>query len=141
MCGKIKVMCNKKFELYTGWVVDSEEKAKIKSEGIRFDNGKLRYDLIPPEVLEALAEVYTYGVKKYADRNWELGMDWMRVFASQFRHAVSWLKNESVDPESGLTHAQHALWNWAALVVYEKRKVGLDNRTCLSNPTLFNLFV
>jgi hypothetical protein len=36
------------------------------------DNDKLRYDLIPPQALKALAEVLTFGANKYADNNWQL---------------------------------------------------------------------
>jgi hypothetical protein len=34
-------------------------------EAIKYDQGKLRYDLIPPEALEELAAVYTMGAAKY----------------------------------------------------------------------------
>ena len=42
--------------------------------GTKNDGGKLRYDLIPPRALEALAYVYTIGAAKYSDRNWEKGI-------------------------------------------------------------------
>ena len=32
-------------------------------KGMKFDEGKLRYDLIPPEILLWLAELYTHGAK------------------------------------------------------------------------------
>lgn len=34
-------------------------------EGLKFDTDKARYDLIPPEIEEAIAKVLTYGAKKY----------------------------------------------------------------------------
>ncbi len=40
-------------------------------EGTKFDQDKLRYDLIPPEIKLWLAELYTHGSKKYAPNNWK----------------------------------------------------------------------
>jgi hypothetical protein len=40
-----------------------------KEEGLKFDEGKLRFDLIPIYPLEELARVYTIGAKKYGDYN------------------------------------------------------------------------
>ena len=39
--------------------------------GLRANKGKLRFDLIPPEMDKAVAEVLTQGATKYGDRNWE----------------------------------------------------------------------
>ena len=36
-----------------------------KPQGLRYSWGKPRYDLIPPEFLEALAEHYRKGAEKY----------------------------------------------------------------------------
>ena len=36
------------------------------SEGIKFDQNKTRYDLLAPDALEAIAQVFTYGAVKYA---------------------------------------------------------------------------
>ena len=51
-------------------------------EGRKDDTAKPRMDLIPPELLEGVADVLTYGAAKYAPRNWEHGMAWGRVFAA-----------------------------------------------------------
>lgn len=45
-----------------------------KQEGRKDDSGKLRFDLVPPESLMKLVEVYTIGSKKYSTDifiNWE----------------------------------------------------------------------
>jgi hypothetical protein len=94
------------------------------TEGIKHDDGKLRYDLIPPEGLDSLAEVYTIGARKYTDRNWELGLSWGRVYAAMLRHAVRWLAGESLDPVDGQHHLASVAWCAFALLTYEKR--GLD---------------
>ena len=58
------------------------EPANKEVKAIKHDKGKLRYDLIPPEALEALVQVYTYGATKYAPDNWRNGIEWSRVFAA-----------------------------------------------------------
>lgn len=49
--------------------------------GVKHDDGKTRYDLIPPEAMDAVAQVLTYDAGKYCDRNWEQGIDNGRVFS------------------------------------------------------------
>lgn len=78
---------------------------------------KLRYDLIPPEIIEELAKVYTYGAKKYGENQWQYlpaGKD--RYFGALMRHMQAHRKGEKVDPESGLLHLSHALWNVGAIL-------------------------
>jgi hypothetical protein len=96
--------------------------------GVRYDTGKLRYDLLPVDGLEALVLVYTKGAAKYADRNWEKGMDWNRVFGSLMRHCWKFWRGEDIDEETGCHHMAMAAWNAIALCVYSMRKVGKDNR-------------
>ncbi len=98
------------------------------AEGLKFDKEKVRYDLLPPELLEGVAQILTFGAKKYGDRNWELGMDWMRVFGALQRHLWAWRSGENVDPETGKSHLWHAGCCVAFLMAYEQRKVGTDNR-------------
>jgi len=101
--------------------------------GLRFNAGKLRLDLIPPEAEEALAEVLTYGANKYADRNWEKGMKMLPITASLRRHLLKWLKGENKDDESGLSHLKHVLANAAFLVTMEERMPEMDDRPCKVN--------
>ena len=44
------------------------------SEGIKYDSNKIRFELLPPELLEQTAAVLTVGAVKYEDRNWEGGI-------------------------------------------------------------------
>lgn len=98
------------------------------TEGVKFDSDKIQLELIPPEVIEALGQVLTFGAKKYAPRNWEKGMSWSRIMGSTMRHLWAWFKGEDKDPESGFPHLWHALTNVAFLVTYEARKAGTDDR-------------
>lgn len=110
---------------------DKDVVMKRPNEGLRFNAGKLRYDLLPADGLEDLVKVYTKGAEKYAPRNWELGMDWSKCYASLMRHVQEWAKGNDLDEETGLPHMAHAAWNAIALNVYFNRKIGTDDRVKL----------
>jgi len=89
---------------------------KSPSEGMKFDNGKLLYSLIPPETLKALAEVLTYGAQKYAPNNWQKVENGdIRYMDALFRHLEAFRSGETHDPESGMHHLAHVLTNVAFL--------------------------
>jgi len=95
---------------------------------VKHDEGKLRYDLIPPYALSALAEVYTIGAQKYGDRNWEKGMSFGRVFGALCRHAWAWWAGEKKDQEDGQHHLASVVWCAFTLFEYERRGTGIDDR-------------
>jgi hypothetical protein len=97
--------------------------------GRKDDHGKERFDLIPPYALLELARVYTMGASKYEDRNWEKGMKWGRVFAAIMRHLWQWWGGLRIDHESGLSHLSHAAWGCFALLEYDRRGIGEDDRS------------
>lgn len=72
---------------------------QILISGKKNDQGKLRFDLLPPMPLEELVFVYTLGSRKYADRNWEGGIKWGRVFAAMMRHSWAFWRGETFDRE------------------------------------------
>jgi hypothetical protein len=98
------------------------------TEGQKFDSNKLRYELLPPELLEEVARVLTFGAHKYSARNWELGMAWSRPFGALMRHMWAWWRGEEKDPETGYSHLAHAACCIAFLVAYEARNTGTDDR-------------
>jgi Domain of unknown function (DUF5664) len=99
--------------------------------GYKADQGKVRMALIPPEAVFALATVLTEGAQKYADRNWEQGMSWGRVFSALMRHMWAWWGGRAptnrnflfgdLDPETGHSHLWHGLCCLAFLLTYEAR--------------------
>jgi hypothetical protein len=89
--------------------------------GVKHDEGKLRYDLIPPEALEALCAVLGYGAEKYSQRNWEKGIADSRLFAAAQRHLWAAHGGELLDPESGFPHDWHAFCNIAMKIALDKR--------------------
>lgn len=104
------------------------ETVSEENGGVKFDKGKTRYDLFPPEAIDAVSQVLTFGASKYGDRNWEKGMDWGRVFGALLRHLFSWWGGSSKDPETGLSHLWHAGCCIAFLITYESRGIGKDDR-------------
>ncbi|MEM4721776.1 MAG: DUF5664 domain-containing protein [Candidatus Methanomethylicaceae archaeon] len=99
------------------------------SEGYRMDVGKLRWDLLPVVAMEELVRVYGYGIQKgYPERNWEMGMAWSRMFGAMMRHAWRFWGGEDRDPESGICHMAHVVWNALGLLEYYLRGSGEDDR-------------
>ena len=106
-----------------------EESQMGKEHGARFSAGKNRFDLVPPWAMDQLAQVYTYGTRKYDDDNWWKGLRWKKdVLGCIFRHVWKWVRGERWDDESGLHHLAHAAWNCMALMEYERCGVGIDDR-------------
>lgn len=96
------------------------KKKKEKKEGLRFNHGKSRHDLVPQFAQEQYAKVLTKGSEKYAERNWELGMKWSKVTASLKRHTLAFERGEDFDKETGLLHTAHIMCNAAFLTEYYK---------------------
>lgn len=106
------------------------------AEGLKYDTGKLRMDLIPADSLRDLAEVYTMGAKKYADENWREGIAWKRIYGAILRHLTSWFLGEDTDPESGLSHLAHAAWGCFTLLNYRRSHPEFDDRPKSNTSTL-----
>jgi hypothetical protein len=97
-------------------------------KGLRYNEGKLRYDLLSPIAIEGLVRVLTKGARKYAERNWENGMSWSTVIASSKRHLAAIEAGEDYDPETGELHIDHLQCNSHFLSHYYKRYPQGDDR-------------
>ncbi len=93
------------------------------ADGRKNDADKLALDLLPPDALEAVGRVLTYGAQKYEPRNWENGMRWGRVYAAVLRHLFAWWRGEEKDQESGLSHLSHAACGVLFLLAYSLRSL------------------
>lgn len=115
----------------------------LQSEGVKYDTGKVRMELFPPEAMVAISQILTFGAQKYADRNWEQGMSWSRVYGALLRHLMAWwgakIRGQSglttisflfgeCDPETGHSHLWHAGACMVFLITYEMRGIGVDDR-------------
>lgn len=92
-------------------------------KGLKYDKGKVRYDLMEKGFSRALyevAKVTTFGAEKYEANNWqhvEGGIE--RYLDAKGRHRSKDQQGELYDEESKLLHAAHEAWN--ALAVLELR--------------------
>jgi uncharacterized HAD superfamily protein len=96
----------------------NENRTTGKGKGMRFNEGKLRYDLVEPHAFRDFVQVLTDGANKYYDRNWENGLSWTSVIASLKRHVAAIELNEDYDPESTRLHAAHVACNAHFLNAY-----------------------
>ena len=106
----------------------------LEAGGVKFDIGKPRMDLIPPNAMLELGRLYHLGAEKYSDRNWEKGMDQARMLAAMERHMQLYKAGEDTDPDpqvDGMNHLIQVAWN--ALSLYELTVCGMikDQRTKL----------
>ena len=108
-------------------VLAQQKESKVEA-GTKTDFGKAKFELIPGDALEALAEVYTYGTIKYAPNNWRKGISWSRIFGGIMRHAWAFWRGEEIDEESGLPHIMQAAWGCFTLHCYSKTRPEFDNR-------------
>lgn len=97
-------------------VKDSGNRQKFESGAVRdIQEGKGRFDLIPPIAIKRLAKHYENGSKKYGDRNWEKGIPVSRCMDSCFRHLYNYMAGDYEED-----HLAAAMWNIAAIMHYEK---------------------
>lgn len=108
--------------------LETTESRRVTIGGRKYDAGKIRYDLIPPEALGVVANVFGIGAEKYGDRNWEQGIEWGRIFAAMQRHAWAWWSGERNDPEDGQHHLASVAWCALVLLTYEDTHPELDAR-------------
>lgn len=99
-----------------------------ETPALKFDAGKPRLELLSVPAMEAIAEVMTFGAKKYAAHNWRKGFEWSRLFGAALRHLFAALRGEDKDPESGLPHLAHAGCCVMFLLEHYLCNLGTDDR-------------
>jgi hypothetical protein len=139
------VATNDKGEPWTKGMLSAPIDEPPPTEGRKDDQSKNRLDLIPPELIFAVGDILTFGAAKYADRNWERGMAWSRVFGALMRHMWAWWAGAAptsksfvfgdLDMETGKSHLWHAGCCIAFLIAYEERGTGTDDRWTGTQPT------
>jgi len=98
------------------------------TKGVKFDAEKAALDLIPLEALIGLGNVLTFGAKKYQRANWANGIEYSRLISAALRHIAAFNAGQDMDPESGLSHIDHALCNLAFLAWMRVHRTDMDNR-------------
>jgi hypothetical protein len=119
---------NSTFDIMNEWGGVNKNSYKVDGNAQRFNGGKLRMDLVPVSSINALARVLTYGAEKYDADNWRRGFKYSTPYGCLMRHLTAWQDGEDIDPESGLSHLDHAIANIAMLIEFERECPHLDDR-------------
>lgn len=106
--------------------MDQIEADLNKETMVKQDQGKLRYDLMPFDALDSVADILTYGIKKYPkpEENWRVNSkkeDIPRYKAALLRHYSLMAQGEVFDSESGLPHMAHIATNSLFIIALEKK--------------------
>jgi len=91
---------------------DSNDKSALEAgKGVKFDEGKLQYELMPIGALEGVVKILSFGAQKYAPYNWMKVRPIYRYYGALLRHIEAVRKGEWLDKESGFPHLDHAMCN------------------------------
>lgn len=81
-----------------------------KAKGVKSDNNKRRYSLLPAGTINEVVDVLEFGSAKYADDNWQkVDNARTRYYNAALRHIDSWWNGEVKDDETGKHHLAHAI--------------------------------
>lgn len=94
-------------------------------EGVKHDQTKTRWSLMPWAELEEVAKVMTHGAEKYAPDNWKK-LDPERLEDALLRHITDWCKGEKTDPDTGFSHLSHAACNVLFLMWHDRQLPPFD---------------
>lgn len=95
---------------------------------LKFDTAKPMMGLISSKFLVGLAQVLTFGAKKYSAHNWRNGFKYSRVYDALQRHLVAWNDNEDLDDETRMNHLDHAACELMFLREMVATRPELDDR-------------
>jgi hypothetical protein len=100
----------------------TKEHTTFATGGQKDTTGKARFDLIPPEAMKSLTEVYALGTGKYDDRNWEKGIPFSAAVAALKRHLNAFELGDMINTADGdRKHIEHVMWWAVALVTFVAR--------------------
>ena len=86
-----------------------------------YQDGKLRWDLLPLEEIEDIVKLYTAGSIKYGDNNWQnLENGYQRYKAAMLRHLLEYEKGNTIDEDTGCHHLAQVAWNAIAMLWISK---------------------
>ena len=87
--------------------VDKYNDQKIQA-GLKFDQDKPKWSLVPKGVMNSVVRVLTFGARKYAPDNWKK-VHPERYYDALWRHVEAYRNGESHDPETGEHHLAHGI--------------------------------
>ena len=99
-----------------------ESKVIYSSGASRNDIGKIRLDLIPPEALLELGEVFGEGAIRHGDENWKKGMPNSVVINHMLRHLLLYMKGDRDEPHMG-----KVMFGCCVLIWNEENNVNMED--------------
>ena len=96
--------------------------------GIKDMDGKIRYDLIPPEALLELARVYTLGAERYGDHNVEKGIPIHECLGAIERHVARFKMGQDLSPKHQTHEMAHAAFWCFTLISQYYRGLEVEDR-------------
>lgn len=106
----------------------TESDDALSEQGLRFNEGKLRWALVPQSSLSPMVRVLEFGAQKYDAHNWKKGLPYTQVCESLKRHLDAFMEGEDNDPESGISHIGHIMCNAMFLSWYQQNRPEFDDR-------------
>ena len=91
-----------------------------------------RMDLLPPNALREVSAVYGFGERKYPagldGPNWLRGMPYSWNIRAALDHIMEWQAGLDYDGEDGISPLAHAVWHLLAIMEFQSRGIGIDDR-------------
>ncbi|UDQ99260.1 dATP/dGTP diphosphohydrolase domain-containing protein [Lentisphaerota bacterium WC36G] len=106
----------------------------MKNHGLKFDNQKLQWCLLPLKLLTGVVKILTFGAKKYDRNSWQnLDNGSERYFNALIRHLTAMqdetgnINLNALDPESNHPHLWHVQTN-AIFLEHFRQKAEIKQR-------------
>jgi hypothetical protein len=102
--------------------------------GVKYDNNKLRWSLVPEGVMDEVIQVLEYGAKKYAPDNWKhVPQATTRYYDAAMRHINAWWQGEGFDAETKRSHLAHAICCLMFLQWLEESSITEEDKAVIKN--------
>lgn len=100
----------------------------MSDKGIRHNEGKPKWSLVPQSALIPMVQVLEFGANKYAPLNWQKGLSIREICESLKRHLDKFMEGEDFDEDSKLSHIGHIQCNALFLSWMIQHRPELDDR-------------
>lgn len=106
---------------YVNWIsIDFLKEDVVKVEGVKYDQDKPQWTLVPFKAFDEVVKVLTIGAKKYAPDNWKkVPNARQRYIDAAFRHMSAYASGEKIDAETGKSHLAHAMCCFLFLLAFD----------------------
>lgn len=111
-----------------------------KQRGVKYDQGKIKLDLLSTIAMFRTARVMTVGLNDHEANNWRKGFNWTRIIAALMRHLTMWSNGMDKDPDTGLSNLDHASCMLMFLQEMEETGTGIDDRYKIDPKILHRLY-